>query len=120
VALGDYDPLREDGRIVVPARLQEGAGEGTGERRFYDWLSEAGSAEELYEEMRQGYEPGAQRAFVVARVLREYDVFVTNSDRPEVVEDCLMEARESVEDAVEPGSDVLVVPDALDTLLRKN
>jgi nickel-dependent lactate racemase len=119
VALGDYDPLREDGRIVVPARLQEGAGEGTGERRFYDWLSEAGSAEELYEEMRQGYEPGAQRAFVVARVLREYDVFVTNSDRPEVVEDCLMEARESVEEAVEPGSDVLVVPDALDTLLRK-
>jgi nickel-dependent lactate racemase len=119
VALGDYDPLREDGRIVVPARLQEGAGEGTGEKRFYDWLSEAESAEELYDEMRRGYEPGAQRAFVVARVLREYDVYVTNSDYPEVVEDCLMEARESVEEAVEPGSDVLVVPDALDTLLRK-
>jgi len=120
VALGDYDPLREDGRIVVPARLQEGAGEGTGEKRFYDWLSEADSAEELYDEMRRGYDPGAQRAFVVARVLRDYDVFVTNSDRPEVVEDCLMKARESVEEAVEPGSDVLVVPDALDTLLRKN
>jgi nickel-dependent lactate racemase len=134
VALGAYNPLasparragdasqREGGsgapaRIVVPARLQEGAGEGTGERRFYDWLSEAESAEELYDEMRRGYEPGAQRAFVVARVLRDYDVFVTNSEHPEVVEDCLMTARESVADAVEPGSDVLVVPDALDTLL---
>ncbi|WP_276301760.1 lactate racemase domain-containing protein [Halorussus lipolyticus] len=120
LALGDYDPLRPDGRIVVPARLQEGAGEGTGERRFYDWLSEAESAEGLYDEMRRGYEPGAQRAFVVARVLREYDVFVTNSEHPEIVDDCLMHARESVADAVEPGSDVLVVPDALDTLLRKN
>ena len=117
VALGDYDPLREDGRIVVPARLQEGAGEGTGERRFYDRLSGAESADALYEEMRRGYEPGAQRAFVVARVLREYDLYVTNSESPEVVEDCLMRARESVEDAVEPGSDVLVVPDALDTLV---
>ncbi|NEU56252.1 lactate racemase domain-containing protein [Halorussus sp. MSC15.2] len=125
IALGDFDPLRSEarrasnasGRIVVPARLQEGAGEGTGERRFYDRLSGAESAEQLYEEMRRGYEPGAQRAFVVARVLREYDVFVTNSESPAVVEDCLMHARESVEDAIEPGSDVLVVPDALDTLL---
>ncbi|UPV74562.1 lactate racemase domain-containing protein [Halorussus limi] len=117
VALGDYDPLRDAGRIVVPARLGEGAGEGTGEKRFYDWLSGAESAETLYEEMRRGYEPGAQRAFVVARVLRNYGLYVTNSEAPEVVEDCLMHARESVEDAIEPGSDVLVVPDALDTLL---
>ncbi len=134
LALGDYDPLASSarragdasqrdggsgasGRIVVPARLQEGAGEGTGERRFYDWLSRAESADALYDEMRKGYDPGAQRAFVVARVLREYDCYVTNSESPEVVEECLMHARQSVADAVEPGSDVLVVPDALDTLL---
>ncbi|MFC7141946.1 lactate racemase domain-containing protein [Halosimplex aquaticum] len=117
VTLGAHDPLREGGRVVVPAALPEGAGEGTGERRFYDWLSAAESAEALYEEMREGYEPGAQRAFVVARALRDHDVYVTNSDSPEVVEACLMHARESAEDAIEPGSDVLVVPDALDTLL---
>ncbi|PSP55040.1 hypothetical protein BRC82_07515 [Halobacteriales archaeon QS_1_67_19] len=134
VALGDYDPLRSEAprasdasgerselraqaRIVVPARLQEGAGEGTGERRFYERLREAESADALYEEMRQGYDPGAQRAFVVARVLRHYDVSVTNSEHPDVVEDCLMHARESVADAVDPGSEVLIVPDALDTLL---
>ena len=117
VALGAHDPLSDGGRIVLPATLPHGAGEGTGEQRFYDRLSGAESADALYEEMRQGYEPGAQRAFVVARVLRDYDVYVTNSQHPEVVEDCLMHARESVEDAVEAGSDVLVVPDALDTLL---
>ena len=117
VALGDYDPLRPGGRIVVPAELSEGAGQGTGEQRFFDQLSGADSAESLYDEMKQGYEAGAQRAFVVARVLREYDVWVTNSQAPEVVEACLMHAGKSVADAIEPGSDVLVVPDAIDTLL---
>jgi len=67
--------------------------------------------------MKRGYEPGAQRAFVVARVLRDHDVFVTDSRHPEVVEECLMTARESVADAIDPGSEVLVVPDALNTLL---
>jgi len=117
VALGDYDPLAEGGRIVLPATLPEGAGEGTGERRFRDWLSNSTDAESLYAEMAAGYRPGAQRAFVVARVLREYDLWVTNSVHPEVVEDCLMHAAETPADAIDPGSDVLVVPDALNTLL---
>jgi len=117
IALGATDPLVEGGEIVIPAALPEGAGEGTGERRFYEWLSTAESPKALYEAMREGYEPGAQRAFVVARVLRQHDITITNSAHPEVVEDCLMQAADSVADAIDPGSDVLVVPDALDTLL---
>jgi nickel-dependent lactate racemase len=117
VILGDRNPVREGGRVVIPAALPEGAGEGTGEQRFYDWLSGGDSADALYEEMREGYEAGAQRAFVVARALRDHDVHVTDSDHPDVVEECLMQATESVEAAVQPGSDVLVVPDALNTLL---
>jgi len=117
VALGATNPLAAGGRLVTPARLTEGAGQGTGERRFHDHLSGAASAAALYEEMRAGYEPGAQRAFVLARVLREHDLWITNSEAPGVVEDCLMHAADSVEAAVEPGSDVLVVPDALNTLL---
>ncbi|WP_459191414.1 lactate racemase domain-containing protein [Halosimplex sp. J119] len=117
VVLGAHNPLRDGGRVVIPAALPEGAGEGTGERRFYERLSSAESADALYAEMREGYEPGAQRAFVVARALRDHDIYVTDSDSPEIVEECLMHSRESVTDAVEPGSDVLVVPDALDTLL---
>ena len=115
--LGAHNPLRGGGRAVVPAELPEGAGEGTGERRFHDRLSSADSARELYEAMREGYEPGAQRAFVLARALLDHGVWVTDSRHPEVVEDCLVHAAPSVGDAVEPGSDVLVVPDALHTLL---
>jgi len=117
LVLGDHNPVRPGGRVVVPARLQEGAGQGTGERRFYERLRTARSADGLYEEMRAGYDPGAQRAFVVARALREAEVYVTNSEHPAVVEECLLHAAGRVEDAVEPGSDVLVVSDALNTLL---
>lgn len=117
VILGARNPLRDGGRVVVPASLPEGAGEGTGEQRFYEWLSAASDADSLYREMQNGYEPGSQRAFVVARALRDHDVWVTNSQHPAVVEECLMETADSPSHAIEPGSDVLVVPDALNTLL---
>ncbi|MES3516451.1 MAG: lactate racemase domain-containing protein [Natronomonas sp.] len=117
VILGAHNPLRAGGRVVIPAQLSEGAGRGTGERRFYERLSTASDPESLYETMRSGYDPGAQRAFVVARALRDHDVYVTNSEAPDVVESCLMHARRSPAEALEPGSDVLVVPDALNTLL---
>jgi nickel-dependent lactate racemase len=121
VTLGARNPLAGAdgrGRVVVPAALPEGAGEGTGERRFHERLSGAGSAAALYESMAEGYEPGAQRAFVVARALRNQDLYVTDSAAPEVVEACLMHAADSVPAAIEAGSRVLVVPDALDTLLH--
>jgi nickel-dependent lactate racemase len=117
VALGDTNPLRERGRVVIPAALPEGVGHGTGETRFHEWLSTADDPASLYEAMRDGYEPGAQRAFVLARVLRDHDVFVTNSEAPGVVEECLLTASDSVPAAVAPDSEVLVVPDALNTLL---
>jgi nickel-dependent lactate racemase len=117
VLLGAHNPLRDGGRVIVPARLPEGPGEGTGERRFYERLSGADSADALYAEMREGYDPGAQRAFVLARALRDHDVWVTDSEAPDTVEDCLLQAAGTVGEAVESGSDVLVVPDALNTLL---
>ena len=118
VALGDHNPLHEGGRIVVPAVLPEGAGDGTGEQRFKRWLESAVDADSLFETMRDGYEPGAQRAFVLARVLRSYDVWITNSQHPQLVADCLMHAADSPENAIDSGSRVLVVPDAINTLLQ--
>jgi len=117
VVLGAHNPLRPDGRVVLPATLDEGAGEGRGEQRFYERLAAARDPDSLYREMREGYEPGAQRAFVLARTLKKHDVWITNSDAPATVEECLMEAANDVEAAIEPDSDILVVPDALNTLL---
>ncbi|MFC7070722.1 lactate racemase domain-containing protein [Halobaculum lipolyticum] len=117
VILGAKNPLRSGGRVVLPARLPEGAGDGRGERRFYDRLSTGASAADVFETMREGYEPGAQRAFVLARALRDHEVWITNSEHPAVVEECLMHAADTPADAIAPGSRVLVVPDALGTLL---
>jgi len=120
VALGAHNPLRPGGRIVVPARLTEGAGQGTGERRFSEWLSTATDPESLFRTMSEGYEPGAQRAFVLARALRDHPVTITNSTCPALVEAHLLDAAPTVADALDagdPGEDVLVVPDALQTLL---
>ena len=117
LCLGPHNPVREDGRVVVPARIPEGAGEGTGEQRFYERFKNASSADALYEAMREGYEPGAQRAFVVARALRRNPVHITNCDRPDVVRECLMTPQETVTDALTPGDRVLVVPDSLHTLV---
>lgn len=68
--------------------------------------------------MREGYEPGAQRAFVLARVLQKHDVWITNSHHPELAEGCLMHTSDNPDDAIEPGSDVLIIPDAINTLLQ--
>lgn len=115
--LGAFNPVKTGGRVILPAKLPEGPGEGTGEQRFYDRFQSATNAESLYQTMTEGYDPGAQRAFVSARALREHEIYVAGSDCPEIVEDCLMHATETVEEAIDPGSDVLVVPDALHTLI---
>ena len=119
LALGAHNPLSSDGRIVVPSRMSEGVGEGTGERRFKEWLGGATDPSSLYAAMAEGYEPGAQRAFVLARVLRDHDVWITNSEHPDIVEECLMKYAPTVAEAIDPGSRVLVVPDALTTLLTR-
>ena len=68
------------------------------------WVAEAVAAADspasLYESMPDGYDPGAQRAFVLARLLCDHDMWVTDGN-----------------DALDAGDDVLVVPDALNTLL---
>lgn len=115
--LGAFNPVQTGGRVILPARLPEGPGEGTGEQRFYNRFRSATSAESLYQTMTNGYEPGAQRAFVSARALRDHEIYVAGSDCPGIVEDCLMHATETVQEAIDPGSNVLVVPDALHTLI---
>lgn len=118
VLLGATNPLTPGGRVVLPAALPEGAGSGAGDRRFYEWFSSATDAGSLYEAMKEGYEPGAQRAFITAKAMRDHDIYVTNTDAPEVVEECLMWAVPTIEDAIEPESRVLAVPNAIETILR--
>ncbi len=116
--------VRPGGTYIVPAVCQEGAGEGAGEQRFYRALKEAASMPALVEQLRrEGYPPGEQRAFVLAKVLCEANIVVVGAETPEVARDVKMAAAPTMEEALawvqeRQGRelDVLIVPHALLTL----
>jgi nickel-dependent lactate racemase len=116
--------VKEGGTYVVPAPCPEGAGEGAGEQRFYRALMEADSMPALVEQLRrEGYPPGQQRAFVVAKVLSEADILIVGAHCPEIVRDVKMIPVPTMEAAFSwiqerhgPELDVLIVPHALLTL----
>ena len=116
--------VREGGSLIIAAPCQEGAGEGVGEQRFYETIKNATDMPSLLEELRRtGYPPGAQRAFVMAKVLEKARVVVVGAECPDVVRDCKMIPAATMDEALAlaarelgPDLDVLVVPHALLTL----
>jgi nickel-dependent lactate racemase len=116
--------VKPGGYILVPARCEEGAGDGVGEQRFLSAMRDAPDIQHILDDARQhGYPPGQQRAFVMAKVLEEARVVIVGNECPDVVTACKMTTAETMEDGLslatgELGSelDVLIVPHALLTL----
>jgi nickel-dependent lactate racemase len=116
--------VKPGGFLIVPARCQEGAGEGVGEQRFLAAMRDAPDVQAILDDARaNGYPPGQQRAFVMAKVLEQARVVVVGSECPDVVAACKMTPAATMEEALalatsELGSelDVLIVPHALLTL----
>jgi nickel-dependent lactate racemase len=116
--------VKPGGFLIIPARCEEGAGEGAGEQRFLEKMRDAQDMPSLLEELRRtGYPPGAQRAFVMAKVMEEARVVIVGSQCPDVVAACKMIPVATMEEALalaahELGDDldVLIVPHALLTL----
>ncbi|MGD2166301.1 MAG: nickel-dependent lactate racemase, partial [Anaerolineae bacterium] len=116
--------VKPGGFLIVPARCNEGAGEGVGEQRFFEAMRDAPDVQAILCDAREhGYPPGQQRAFVMAKVLEEARVVIVGSDCPDVVSACQMTPAPTMEEALALAShelgdqlDVLVVPHALLTL----
>lgn len=116
--------VRPGGFLIVPARCDEGAGEGVGEQRFFEAMRDAPDVQAILCDAREhGYPPGQQRAFVMAKVLEEAGVVIVGSECPDVVSACQMTPAATMEEALVLASgelgddlDVLVVPHALLTL----
>jgi len=116
--------VKPGGFLIVPARCEEGAGDGIGERRFFAAMRDAPDVQSILDDARRhGYPPGQQRAFVMARVLERARVLIVGSECPDVVAACKMTPAATVEEALalaarELGDklDVLIVPHALLTL----
>jgi nickel-dependent lactate racemase len=116
--------VKPGGFLIIPARCQEGAGEGVGEQRFLAAMRDAPDVQAILCDARaKGYPPGQQRAFVMAKVLEESCVVVVGSECPDVVADCRMTPAATMEEALALAAgelgrelDVLIVPHALLTL----
>lgn len=116
--------VRPGGVFIIPARCQEGAGDGIGEQRFLEKMKSAQDMPSLLAELRRtGYPPGAQRAFVMAKVLEKNDVIIVGSETPDVVRDAHMIPANDMDEALRIAAeklganlDVLIVPHALLTL----
>jgi len=116
--------VRDGGMIIIPARCQEGAGEGVGEQRFLEAMREASDVGEILNHARTyGYKPGQQRAFVMAKVLEKCSVVIVGAEKPDIVRQTKMIPAATMEEALAMarerlGSrlDALIVPHALHTL----
>jgi nickel-dependent lactate racemase len=116
--------VRPGGFLIIPARCEEGAGEGVGEQRFLAAMRDAPDVQSILDDARRhGYPPGQQRAFVMAKVLEEARVVIVGSECPDVVAACKMTPAATMEEALAlaarelgPDLDVLIVPHALLTL----
>src|SRR5437773_7237566 len=117
--------VREGGAIIVPAQLDEGAGEGEGERRFFAALERAESPAAVVDEARRHFAGGEQRAIMVALTLQHCLVIVAASESPEVVRLAKLRAAVDVEEALDIAyehigrptrASVLLVPRAIHTL----
>ena len=116
--------VRPGGFIIIPARCQEGAGEGIGEQRFLSAMRDAADINQILEDARRnGYPPGQQRAFVLAKVLEQVNIVVVGSEYPQLVSDCKMTPATTMEQALSLAASklgeacqVLIVPHAMQTL----
>jgi len=117
--------VRKGGIIIVPAPTPEGAGHGVGEQRFYDTMRQARDMTSLLSALREtGYPPGAQRAFVMAKVMETNPVIIVGSRTPEVVSQVHMIPATDMEEAFSivaekigrKDLEVLIVPHGLQTL----
>jgi nickel-dependent lactate racemase len=117
--------VRDGSVFIIPAPTQEGTGQGQGEQRFLKTMRSANDMVSLLAELRRtGYPPGAQRAFVMAKVLEKNHVIIVGTETPEVVRQLHMIPAADMDEAFRIAVskigrnelEVLIVPQALLTL----
>jgi nickel-dependent lactate racemase len=116
--------VRPDGFFIIPARCEEGVGAGVGEQRFLAAMRDAPDVQFVLDDARRnGYPPGQQRAFVMAKVLEQTRVIIVGSECPDLVAACKMIPAATMDEAIGLAADelgetckVLVVPHAMLTL----
>ena len=116
--------VRPGGYFIIPARCEEGAGAGVGEQRFFAAMRDAPDVQFILDDARRnGYPPGQQRAFIMAKVLEQNKVIIVGSECPDLVRAAKMIPARTMDEALDIATEdlgeqcsILVVPHALQTL----
>lgn len=128
IALSGSPVLRRGGVIILPARLPEGAGQGAGERNFFQVLQQFGEhPDDLIHYLRErGCQAGQQRAYMIAQMLQTYHCIIVGAEEPRLLHKTGLRSSPTIEAALAQAAELLgipqprtlVVPDALRTLPR--
>ena len=119
------DPVvRPGGVIIIPAKAEEGVGQGAGEQAYLDAMRRAASPGEIIADARaNGYQAGGQRAYVMAQVLASCVVIMVGSEHPDIAQQLKFRHAASMDEAlamaarmVGDSARVAVIPHALMTL----
>lgn len=125
IGLSGTPVLRQGGVIILPAELPEGAGEGAGERNFYQILQRFGPTPALIEYLRrEGCKPGEQRAYMIAQLLAQYRCIIVGAKTPAIVQGAGFLAAPDMPHALRlaqellntPNPKTLIVPHAIKVL----
>ncbi|HLQ05333.1 MAG TPA: nickel-dependent lactate racemase [Verrucomicrobiae bacterium] len=109
--------VREGGAIIIPAQLDEGAGDRAGEQRFLAALENADSPAAVVDEARRHFAGGEQRAVMLALTLQHCLVIVAASEAPEVVRLAKLRAAVDVEEALDIAYEHVGRPEHASVLL---
>ena len=86
---------------LYPPVVEEGAGSGVGEQRFLSAMRDTPDVQSILDDARKnGYPPGQQRAFVMAKVLEKSKVIIVGSGCPDIVAACKMIPAATMDEAI--------------------
>ncbi|CAN5770066.1 nickel-dependent lactate racemase [soil metagenome] len=117
--------VRDGGVIILPASCPEGPGEGVGEQRFFEAMTSPEGRQAFMARVRAGsFQPGEQRAYIMANVLNAVSVIVVGATDPGPLQQMGFRTAETMGEAWDDASGLvarrpasaLLVPHALLTM----
>ncbi|WP_406677878.1 nickel-dependent lactate racemase [Moorella sp. ACPs] len=117
---GPRPVVKKGGVIIIPASCEDGFGH----PGYVDWMAGSRGPDDIIEHAKnKGFAPGDQKALILAWILKQARVVITDCQIPkEKLKQLNLETASTVEEAVKmelrnnPGARIIVSPDALLTL----
>lgn len=125
IGLSARPVIRQGGGIICPAPLPEGAGQGIGEKNFFQALQDFGPTLNLIQNLQTfGCKPGEQRAYMLAKLAENAHVIIVGAENPALVRQAWLHPAADMAEAARIAFSLtkvtvprlLIVPHALGTI----